>query len=282
MILQLRYGCGLLLICVLFMGISNKVLAQNSGFYSSLNNYPKKAIAFGIGVSSYYGDLQTSDVIPRPSFFLEYSFGVGPNLSSKTTFSYYRIGATDKETNSESLIRRNLSFEADNFEVSSLVEIRLFNARNERRFLLNPYCFMGIGLTTNNPFTKYKGKKVLLRKLLTEGVNYNNLVPVFPIGGGVRIKAMRLATLIFEAGYRFTNTDYLDDVSTVYPNPDLLSDLGRLLSDRSPEIGFPSAKPGGQRGGQKHNDGYIIMSAKLEMHLDKVFRQLRRKKSKFR
>ncbi len=247
-----------------------------------MNNYPEKSLAFGLGVSSYYGDLQTTSIIPQPSFFLEYSFGVGPNLSLKTVASYYRIGASDRETNSESLVRRNLSFEANNMEVSTSLEVRLLNARNERRHLFNPYVFVGVGVTTNNPFAYYNGKKVMLRKLLTEGAAYSNLVPVFPFGAGLRISVMPMATIILEGGYRFTNSDYLDDVSTVYPNPDLLSHLGRQLSDRSPEIGFSPASPGDQRGGAEHNDGYLITNVKLEMDLGKVFKGINRRKPKFR
>ncbi|MFW5761504.1 MAG: hypothetical protein ACOCXH_11035, partial [Cyclobacteriaceae bacterium] len=61
---------------------------------------------------------------------------------------------------------------------------------------------------------------------------------------------------------------YLDDVSTVYPDPSSLSsDLARTLSDRSEEIGFDRREVGSIRGHSDNNDGYFLGTIKVEYFL---------------
>ena len=63
-----------------------------------------------------------------------------------------------------------------------------------------------------------------------EGDTYNPIALCFPLGFGVRKSFHSMAGIKLEAGFRFTNTDYLDDVSTRYFNPnDLVAEMGTLL-----------------------------------------------------
>jgi hypothetical protein len=68
----------------------------------------------------------------------------------------------------------------------------------------------------------------------------------------------------FEVVYRFTNTDYLDDVSKTYPgsnafppNPDGTPSPAALLSDRSYETGTPIGIKGRQRGNSQNKDAFV-------------------------
>ena len=282
MVIQTRLNAKLFISCLIWFFSISICSGQISKYYKSRSPFPETTIAFGLGMSSYYGDLQSAGLIPHPSLLLEYSRAMGTNLVSKTTISYYRIGASDAKGSEKDLIPRNLSFQANNVEISTSVEMRLFNAYKEKQFMINPYVFAGVGISSNNPFTEFKGDKVSLRSLQTEGLRYSNIATVFPMGVGLRIKPLSAAVLILEAGYRFTNTDYLDDVSTVYPDNDLLTDdLAKNLSDRGPEAGFSPALPGGKRGEPGNKDGYLIMSMKMEIHLRAIFQQTM-KKPKFR
>jgi len=57
-----------------------------------------------------------------------------------------------------------------------------------------------------------------------------------PLGIGVRYRISRKMDVSFEMAYRFTFTDYLDDVSGDYVDPALFDDdLARALHDRSAE-----------------------------------------------
>jgi hypothetical protein len=64
--------------------------------------------------------------------------------------------------------------------------------------------------------------------------------------------------------HRFTNTDYLDDVSKTYvdpaifpANPDGSPSQALLLSDRSYEVGEPIGIPGRQRGNSRQKDQFV-------------------------
>ena len=57
-----------------------------------------------------------------------------------------------------------------------------------------------------------------------------------PFGLGFRYKIGYVWDLSFEIGWRYTFTDYLDDVSTTYVHRNDLDGAARDLSDRSKEI----------------------------------------------
>jgi hypothetical protein len=72
-----------------------------------------------------------------------------------------------------------------------------------------------------------------------------------------------------EIGYRFTNTDYLDDVSTTYVNQEEMmtgsQQKSAELSFRQVNGPFPGA--GATRGNPKVNDWYFISGFKLLFRL---------------
>ena len=62
-----------------------------------------------------------------------------------------------------------------------------------------------------------------------------------------------------EGGYRFTFTDYLDDVSTIYIDRTNITDPVRVaLIDRGVELGQNPQEPGSNRGNADADDGYAI------------------------
>ena len=79
--------------------------------------------------------------------------------------------------------------------------------------------------------------------------------------------------MFVEVGYRFTNTDYLDDVSTTYapdafqPLPNGQPSSAQLLSDRSYETGAPIGIKGRQRGNSTQKDGYVIAQVGVSFNI---------------
>jgi hypothetical protein len=70
-----------------------------------------------------------------------------------------------------------------------------------------------------------------------------------------------------EFRYRFTNTDYLDDVSTSYaPDAFATGSLGYLLSDRSYEKGVTIGKQGRQRGNSLAKDAFATLHIGLSFN----------------
>ena len=76
----------------------------------------------------------------------------------------------------------------------------------------------------------------------------------------------------FEFGYRFLFTDYLDDVSTTYP------DLNLLSNEKGPEAAALSYRgtttttsvTGRQRGNPSKKDSYFIGGIKFTTSLDNI------------
>lgn len=238
----------------------------------------KHLFSAGIGMSGYYGDLNDQLITPYFAASVDHSYRLAPSLSFRSSFSLYTIRAADKDSKDQDLANRNLSFEAVNLELYGAFVLDLIPVKAyEKRPRLAPYFFIGAGLTTNNPTAKINGKRHALRPLMTEGNEYPGTVLVVPVGIGARLKVTRLVSLIVEYGYRFSDTDYLDDVSTVYPDPDLLpNDLSRQFSDRSPELGLAPRSPGNQRGNPGVKDDYMILSFRLETLFFELFSQKRK------
>jgi hypothetical protein len=135
------------------------------------------------------------------------------------------------------------------------------------------YCFFGLGLTTNNPKTEYKGDYVDLRPLQTEGVSYSGVAAVIPFGLGIGYRVIDQLSVSLQAGYRYSFSDRLDDVSEVYVDPLVLnSDIARDLSFRGDErpVPFAGYGVGAKRGNPGNKDGYLLINLKVEYLLPVV------------
>jgi opacity protein-like surface antigen len=235
------------------------------------------------GVASYFGDLcETGDCYSKSKFNL--GFGMNYRMNDYIFFTlngqYYRIGGADLEvvgpgTTAATLTsreRRNLSFRADNFELSfvgnfEFLNYNTFRYLTRREFPISVFFFTGLGMTTSNPKAEYRGEWVALRPLQTEGVSYSPVTAIVPLGLGVSYRVLNNLTFSFNAGYRFSFSDYLDDVSTNYPDPSKLgSQEARDLSNRS----FRYYGPGSKRGNPAKKDGYLLLNFKAEYGLPKV------------
>ncbi len=96
-----------------------------------------------------------------------------------------------------------------------------------------------------------------------------------PLTVGFKIAVRESINVYVEAGYRFTNTDYLDDVSTTYagaenfpPLPNGQPSPAYLLQDRSyvtitPPIGIK----GRQRGNSQQKDAYALLQIGVSFNL---------------
>jgi len=96
----------------------------------------------------------------------------------------------------------------------------------------------------------------------------------FPFGVGIKYSINERINLGFEVVYRFTNTDYLDDVSTSYvdpslfpPNPDGSLSTAYLLSDRSYETGERIGIKGRERGNSQNKDNFVTAMFYISFNL---------------
>lgn len=282
-------------------------LADAQSFYSRRRDR-SWMFSFGLGVSSYHGDLHdvTYDGLGSAvgtNFGIGLRKKLGSQISLRLDINSYGIGGDDadsgflngkdasqrgstRENQTDTRFVRNLSFQARNIEASMFFTFNLMPVKGSysKRPVINPYLLMGIGLTRNNPKGAHPdtGELVNLRLLNTEalpGNGYSGIALIVPLGIGVRIKVARDFDILLEGARRFMFTDYLDDVSTVYPSIDQLTAAGRTgsledaikLYDRSVEGGYEARRAGITRGNPAKNDAYYIFQIKLEKYLQDNF-----------
>ena len=133
--------------------------------------------------------------------------------------------------------------------------------------VLNPYVVAGAGFTYLSPATRYQGRWVRLPALRTEAEVYSRLAALAYGGAGLSYRVRRLL-LSVELTYTFPSSDYVDDVSTVYPYASSLSSAEAIvLADRRPELGLPLHDPGEQRGFARGKDNYLTGLIRLQLPL---------------
>ncbi len=223
-----------------------------------------------VGVSNYKGEL--SPHLFNTDFL---HFAVGGfyrhnwnrNWSYKIEVNYGKISGDDAKAKTAYERNRNLSFYSNILEISPLIEFNFFPYEtNNSQFPFTPYLFTGITVFHFNPKAVLNNTVYELQPLSTEAQDpYGRVIVALPIGGGIKVSLGPIG-LGIEVGARRTYTDYLDDVSTVYPDPaKLLVTNGTVavqLSDRSlgpyePLTSVPYVA-GKQRGNPNDNDWYLF------------------------
>ncbi|MCK6611461.1 MAG: DUF6089 family protein [Bacteroidia bacterium] len=231
---------------------------------------------FGIqgGVSNYWGDLSPSVVLKEthPTGGIFARINLSPSFAWKTELNVLKVSGSDK--NFDFNRGRNLSFYSQINEVASVLE---FNFFKYGPFVLNKpytaYFYSGIAAFSFNPQTNLNGKTFDLIDYRTEDVSYSRIGVAIPFGMGFKWMVNKNLALEWQLGFRRTYTDYLDDVSGVYPDIESrFSDGGLItatLTDRSIEWnGSPINKKGYKRGDSNYRDWYMTSTFSLTFRLN--------------
>ena len=229
------------------------------------------------------------------SIFLSalYKYAVGLRLEG--TFGTVKgYDSISLKSVSEGRYERNLSFKSKISEISLVAEFHILFILSSYLFeddlniddeppRLSPYLAAGVGYFSFNPQAKLNSNWIDLQPLSTEGqgfAEYPNRKPYklaqinFPVGAGLKYELSPTINLRLELLHRILKTDYLDDLSMRYINPNLfpkyftgtrLSNAIALNDRRSktnPE--YPISPTGGQlRGNPKNNDSYFTFNFKV-------------------
>jgi hypothetical protein len=203
--------------------------------------------------------------------------------SWKIAVNYGKVSGDDASSDFAFQRDRNLSFYSNVLDVSPLIEFNFFPYETGNRYYpFTPYLFTGLSIFRFNPKAELGNDVYELRPLTTEGQKqYKRTAIALPIGGGVKFSVGRIGIGI-EVGARKAFSDYLDDVSTVYPDMAiLLANKGSTavaLSDRS----FSSRDslnplPNSylkQRGNAKDKDWYLFGGVTLYFRLTSLLRDI--------
>lgn len=253
---------SLLLASILLAGLGclTKAVAQKRRIWAETPG--TLLLTGGTGLTRYAGDLnETIDWIHLrlgPTLDAGLTYRVSNRFSLRAETRLYYIYGNHQHTR---VYYNNLSFHSLNPDGWLGVQVDIWPIDDNRAPI--PYVFAGAGLTYLTPKASYQGQSVSLAPLHTEGVAYNRMPGMIRYGAGVPLTvSMRLRAHI-ELSYTQVQSDYVDDVSTRYPDYTKLTPLGVALSDRRPEIGGSPNPPGAQRGHPGAKDGYFIASLRL-------------------
>lgn len=242
-------------------------------------------VGVGIGVGHYFGDLNPNFAINRPKIAAGVFFRKQINnyIGIRLSGDYALLGYSDVYSSNPVQVMRNLSFNSNVWEISISGDFNFYRFQpGFEGFNFTPYVGLGVGVFSFDPYAYLAGEKYLLRTLGTEGQGsaaypalqpYNPLALCIPFTLGVKYALNERTNVFGEVCYRFTNTDYLDDVSGLYapdafpPLPDGSPSPGYLLQDRSYETGTSIGIKGRQRGNSLQKDNFATLKVGLSFNL---------------
>lgn len=230
----------------------------------------------GLGAAHYFGDLNTRAKVnrPKPAATIFFRKNLNNYIAVRLAGSFAQLGYSDVyNTHNDFMKTRNLSFNSKVWELGLQGDFNFFRFMPGDPYLaFTPYVTIGASLFNFDPYAYLGDEKYFLRPLGTEGQNdpsfperdpYGTVAMAIPFGVGMKYAINARTNIGFEVVHRFTNTDYLDDVSTTYagaaafpPNPNGSPNPAFLLQDRSSALGNPIGVKDRQRGNSQNKDQF--------------------------
>ena len=281
-----------------------------------------------------------------------YLYNLASKIVLRGNVAYTNISGDDVFAGDYFRNNRRLNFNTSIIEAAAMCEVILRHVRTGNRYNLktpagkyigarNPlgigfYLFAGVGglyfdpsgydrFINNDGEVVGSGQKYKLRPLHTEGQGmeddpagfapgetYSPIAICVPMGFGLKKAFNGNAGIKFEAGFRFTTTDYLDDVSNVYYDRDAIgAKYGTAAATMSgtntgasysyigydaygtglppgayyaPHLGGTNpyiidelyhTKPGDQRGNPENDDSYMFVTLSAYKKLDNAAKSYR-------
>ncbi len=254
-------------------------------FLLSNSSFSQKGFEIGgwLGSSVYFGDLNTSFSLSDPGIaggvLGRYNFD--ERISLKGSLNYATISAEDSDSPNSFERERNLDFKSQLIDATAHVEFNFFPyIHGHKELNFTPYLVAGVSLTRFNPQTEFfdvdlqENITVNLQQLGTEGQlpgeEYSRFTPGFSIGGGFKFDLSRDWSINIEVATRRVTSDFLDDVSGVYGDPDaidgnrgILLGSGTLPSDIADRSELRIGEEGKQRGNARDNDSYTLVGISI-------------------
>ncbi len=232
---------------------------------------------------NYFGDLNTNLRLNRigPATGMGFRYNFNNRICGKLSGNIGRVEAFDSDSPNLYERARNLHFRSVVADAAAQMEFNFLpyvHGSLDNKW--TPYLFLGLGVTYSDPKAQLDGTWYELRPLGTEGQfkgeEYYTVSGGWVYGAGIKLDLSYEWSLNIDISARRLFSDYLDDVSTVYPDAEDVSDLRGDLStrfiDRSGELyerdpsfftrnnlEAPIGIPGRQRGNSKLNDTYVYL-----------------------
>ncbi len=277
----------LISILVLLLLLSQGVMGQSK--------FAHQELGLDIGGTNYLGDLNNQSMFGK----VHLAYGAHFRYKFNDRWAVLVNGALGKLEggNPDVIPSRNLYFRSDIWEASFRVEFNFLPfGMSGRQACWCPFLFGGLGLFHFNPMAQYTDPAtgitdwVELQPLGTEGQGlaqypdrelYGRLQAMLPFGLGVKYRPSKYLVLAVEYGYRKTWTDYIDDVSTTYVEPWLLSSEAAALADPAPATGAKADSHhavGLKRGDDSLNDWYAYMNVSVNVSMEYLLHWMLKKR----
>jgi hypothetical protein len=246
---------------------------------------------FGVflGGSYYIGDLNHAHLnsLTQPAGGVVYRYNFNPRFDIKANLLFGSVKGDDSQSGVNSQITRNLAFKSPITELAAELEFNFLEyTLGNGKTPFTPYVFGGLAGFRFNPQAQIGDNYYNLQPLGTEGQGtsansskkYRLMQISLPFGLGVKASISKMIGVSVEWGWRKTFTDYIDDCSKTYVDPQILSasygPLSAYLSD--PSIGTDhSQNIGKQRGDSSTKDWYsfagIMLTFKLKAKEQKCY-----------
>lgn len=274
--------------------ISTRLGAATVVLFSALAGQAQYAwdVGFHLGGANYLGEMGGKDQ-PRRDFVWDMKLSqtrwavggfarrkLNRLISVNTGLLYMRLQGADEFTEDYGPRRaRNLNFRNDMLEWYVRPEFTIFQdndlgGRGRYKLDFRLFGYVGAALYYHNPKGQInrEGDFYALQPLTTELVDYSRIGLAIPAGIGFHFTKKRRHRFGWDMGWRTTFSDYLDDASTVYADPDLLpGGIGGTAAQLANQTAFAYAldptlphpnnyAPGAIRGDPTHNDSYLTMT----------------------
>ncbi len=198
-------------------------------------------VGIQLGISRYKGELSPHSFDAK---FIHFGGGVffrhnwNLHWSWIAELNYGKVSGDDSRLKTSFEQNRNLNFYSTIWDLTPGIEFNFFRYETgSSNYPFTPYIFTGISVFKFNP----KSAGVELQPLGTEGQGlpgrpnqYRRVSFAIPIGGGIKISVGQSVGIGIQVSARRTFTDYLDDVSTTYP------DLNNLRANRGADAAYYS------------------------------------------
>jgi opacity protein-like surface antigen len=248
----------------------------------------------GIGSTSFLGELGGANRIgstgimgfrdvefkaTRPAITAGYRYFIQPNMAVKGGITFGLLSGNDAYTQERFRQNRNLHFRSPVVEIGGQFEYYPFGeyfghlyrtkgVAGQKVSVISPYLFAGIGGFWFNPKAKYEDDWIALQPLMTENVSYRRIAISIPFGVGVKYALNKQMSISAEFTLRYTTTDYIDDVSTVYADKSDADAMSQYLANPTLNLipsytdgtySYNATGVGMQRGQPKQNDSFAIL-----------------------
>ncbi len=230
-------------------------------------HFKQHEVGIFAGGAYYIGDLnpRTHLIYSKPGVGILYRFSSNYRFAFRFGFNYGVISADDKKSKELDQLERNLNFKSRIYDFHSVAEFNFVDYRiGHDKHIMSLYLFAGLGGFYMNPKSNIGNGYVSLQNLNNEGQgkSYSKLQMSLPFGVGFKWNISKNIGLSVEWGPRKTFTDYIDDVSGIYP-----IGRGSAFTNQSKD---GVAYPGSMRGNPRTKDWYFFYGFMLNIKLPKI------------